>query len=115
MMDESIRERIAKLELAAENQEKTNEEILKKLNQITTEMTRYKGFLGGIAFFASSLSVNASNIGAILPAHCLLIKSGKINPILFWIKGSKNLRATTCLSFIKVATDHSISVSLGLN
>lgn len=57
MMDESVRERIAKLELAAENQEKTNEEILKKLDQITTEMTRYKGFLGGIAFFASSLWV----------------------------------------------------------
>lgn len=55
MTDETIRERIAKLELAAETQEKTNQIILEKLSSIQNELLRYKGFLGGVAFLASSL------------------------------------------------------------
>lgn len=50
-------ERIAVLESEVEALKKDQDEILKIMHEIKDEMTRYKGFLGGIAFLVSGLGV----------------------------------------------------------
>lgn len=50
-------ERIAVLESEVGSLKKDQEEILKIMHEIKDEMTRYKGFLGGIAFLVSGLGV----------------------------------------------------------
>ena len=50
-------ERIAVLEAEVNSLKEDQREILKCMHEIKDEMTRYKGFIGGIAFIASGLSV----------------------------------------------------------
>lgn len=50
-------ERIVVLETKLEQMERTQEETNIKLDQILHEMTRYKGFLGGIMFLLSGIGV----------------------------------------------------------
>lgn len=50
-------ERIAVLEAEVEALKEDQKEILKCMHDIRDEMTKYKGFLGGIAFLLSSISV----------------------------------------------------------
>jgi hypothetical protein len=50
-------ERIAVLEAEVEALKNDQEDILKCLHEIKDEITRYKGFLGGVAFLLSSLTV----------------------------------------------------------
>jgi uncharacterized membrane protein YjjP (DUF1212 family) len=53
-------ERIAIVETKVENLEDQHKELLKLLHEIKDEMTRYKGFLGGVAFLVSCLVVAVS-------------------------------------------------------
>jgi len=46
-------ERIAVIETKVEALEDSHTELLKLMHEIKDEMTRYKGFLGGVAFLAS--------------------------------------------------------------
>ena len=50
-------ERIAVLETKVNNLQDNHEEMLKLMHDIKDEMTRYKGFLGGIAFIASGIGI----------------------------------------------------------
>lgn len=50
-------ERIAVLEAEVKALKEDQDEILKCMREIRDEMTRYKGFLGGIAFLVSGLGV----------------------------------------------------------
>jgi hypothetical protein len=50
-------ERIAIIETKVETLEKNHTEMLKLMHEIKDEMTRYKGFLGGIAFLASGVVI----------------------------------------------------------
>ena len=50
-------ERIAVLEAEVKELKADQQEILKCLHAIKDEMTRYKGFLGGIAFIASGIGI----------------------------------------------------------
>ncbi len=50
-------ERIAVLEAEVGALKKDQDEILKIMHEIKDEMTKYKGFLGGIAFLVSGLGV----------------------------------------------------------
>ena len=50
-------ERIAVLEAEVEDLKKDQKEILACIHSIKDEMTRYKGFLGGVAFLASGVGV----------------------------------------------------------
>jgi hypothetical protein len=50
-------ERIAVLETKVNNLQDNHEEMLKLMHYIKDEMTRYKGFLGGIAFIASGIGI----------------------------------------------------------
>jgi len=50
-------ERIAVLEAEVNALKEDQKEILKCMHDIKDEMTKYKGFIGGIAFIASGLSV----------------------------------------------------------
>jgi hypothetical protein len=50
-------ERIAVLEAEVSALKEDQRDILKCLHEIKDEMTRYKGFLGGIAFLVSGLTV----------------------------------------------------------
>ncbi len=50
-------ERIAVLESEVEALKEDQREILKCMHEIKDELTRYKGFLGGIAFLVSGLGV----------------------------------------------------------
>lgn len=55
-MTESV-ERIAVLEAEVRAMKEHQDEILKAMLEIRDEMTKYKGFLGGIAFIISCLGV----------------------------------------------------------
>lgn len=55
-MTESV-ERIAVLETEVRAMKEHQDEILKAMLEIRDEMTKYKGFLGGIAFIISCLGV----------------------------------------------------------
>jgi hypothetical protein len=50
-------ERIAILETKVNNLQDNHDEMLKLMHDIKDEMTRYKGFLGGIAFIASGIGI----------------------------------------------------------
>lgn len=56
MSDNHI-ERIAVLETKVITLQDNHEEMLKLMHEIKDEMTRYKGFLGGIAFIASGIGI----------------------------------------------------------
>jgi hypothetical protein len=55
MSPEIVGERIAVLEQRLQTLEDGHEKIMDKLEHIDMNMTKYKGFLGGIAFIASAL------------------------------------------------------------
>lgn len=50
-------ERIAVLESEVASLKEDQKEILKCMHEIKDEMTRYKGFLGGVAFLISGLGI----------------------------------------------------------
>ena len=50
-------ERIAVLEAEVHALKEDQKEILKCMHEIRDEMTRYKGFMGGIAFLVSGFGV----------------------------------------------------------
>lgn len=50
-------ERIAVLEAEVETLKTSQREILDCMHSIKDEMTRYKGFLGGVAFIASGVGI----------------------------------------------------------
>lgn len=50
-------ERTAVLETKVSTLEDNHAEMLKIMHEIKDEMTRYKGFLGGVAFLVSCLGV----------------------------------------------------------
>ena len=50
-------ERIAVLEAEVRELKRDQQEILQCMHSIRDEMTRYKGFLGGIAFLASGVGI----------------------------------------------------------
>lgn len=50
-------ERIAVLEAEMKAVKDDQERILASLNNIHSELTRYKGFLGGVAFIASGIGI----------------------------------------------------------
>lgn len=53
-------ERIAVLEAEVAALKEDQRDILKCLHEIKDEMTRYKGFLGGIAFLLSGVTIAIS-------------------------------------------------------
>lgn len=53
-------ERVAVVETKLENLEEKHKELLKLMHEVKDEMTRYKGFVGGIAFVVSCLGVAAA-------------------------------------------------------
>lgn len=50
-------ERLAVIETKVEDLEENHAELLKLMHEIKDEMTRYKGFLGGVAFIASGVGI----------------------------------------------------------
>jgi hypothetical protein len=52
-----MNERLAVIETKVEDLEANHKELLKLMHEIKDEMTRYKGFLGGIAFLASGVMI----------------------------------------------------------
>ena len=50
-------ERIAILETKVNSLQDNHDEMLKLMHDIKDEMTKYKGFLGGIAFIASGIGI----------------------------------------------------------
>lgn len=50
-------ERIAVIETKVEDLEQNHKELLKLMHEVKDEMTRYKGFLGGVAFIASGVGI----------------------------------------------------------
>ena len=52
-----MNERIAIIETKVEDLEANHKELLNLMHEIKDEMTRYKGFLGGVAFIASGIGI----------------------------------------------------------
>lgn len=50
-------ERLAIIETKVEDLEENHKELLKLMHEVKDEMTRYKGFLGGVAFIASGIGI----------------------------------------------------------
>jgi hypothetical protein len=50
-------ERLAIVENNLEDLENNHKELVKLMHEIKDEMTRYKGFLGGVAFIASGIGI----------------------------------------------------------
>ena len=50
-------ERLIVIETKVEDLETNHKELLKIMHEIKDEMTRYKGFLGGVAFIASGIGI----------------------------------------------------------
>ena len=50
-------ERLAVIETKVEDLEDNHKELLKLMHEVKDEMTRYKGFLGGVAFIASGIGI----------------------------------------------------------
>ena len=50
-------ERLAVIEAKVEDLEANHKELLKLMHEVKDEMTRYKGFLGGVAFIASGIGI----------------------------------------------------------
>jgi hypothetical protein len=53
-------ERIAIVETKVDTLEDNHKELLRLMHEIKDEMTRYKGFLGGVAFLVSCLVIAVS-------------------------------------------------------
>jgi hypothetical protein len=52
-----LNERLAIIETKVEDLEANHKELLKLMHEVKDEMTRYKGFLGGVAFIASGIGI----------------------------------------------------------
>jgi hypothetical protein len=52
-----MNERLAVIETKVEDLEANHKELLNLMHEIKDEMTRYKGFLGGVAFIASGIGI----------------------------------------------------------
>ena len=52
-----MNERLAIIETKVEDLEDNHKELLKLMHEVKDEMTRYKGFLGGVAFIASGIGI----------------------------------------------------------
>jgi len=52
-----MNERLAIIETKVEDLEANHKELLKLMHEVKDEMTRYKGFLGGVAFIASGIGI----------------------------------------------------------
>ena len=52
-----INERLAIIETKVEDLEDNHKELLRLMHEVKDEMTRYKGFLGGVAFIASGIGI----------------------------------------------------------
>lgn len=50
-------ERLAILETKVDDLEDNHKELLRLMHEVKDEMTRYKGFLGGVAFIASGIGI----------------------------------------------------------
>ena len=50
-------ERLAILETKVDDLEDNHKELLRLMHEVKDEMTRYKGFLGGVAFIASGVGI----------------------------------------------------------
>lgn len=50
-------ERLAVIETKVEDLEQNHKELLILMHEIKDEMTKYKGFLGGVAFIASGIGI----------------------------------------------------------
>ncbi len=50
-------DRVVALEVRVDELQDDLKEILKELKEVNTQLTKYKGFIGGIAFVISSLPV----------------------------------------------------------
>ena len=62
-------ERLAVLEAKMTAVERSQNEIMEKLNAIQTQITRYHGFLGGVVFFVTGIGVFWNLIGDWIKAH----------------------------------------------
>lgn len=62
-------ERLAVLESRIERLEASQSEILQKLDKIDRQLTRYHGFMGGIAFLVTGLGVFWQMAGEWIKAH----------------------------------------------
>jgi len=52
-----MNERLAIIETKVEDLEENHKELLRLMHEVKDEMTRYKGFLGGVAFIASGVGI----------------------------------------------------------
>lgn len=52
---DNLNERVAVLEAKLSSVEESNAAILAQLQKISTELTRYKGFIGGVVFVVSGV------------------------------------------------------------
>ena len=62
-------ERLAVLESRIERVEQSQSAIMEKLEKIDCQITRYHGFLGGVAFLVSGVGVCWSLLGDWIKAH----------------------------------------------
>ena len=56
-------ERLAVLESRIDHIEVSQSEIMEKLNKIDSQLTRYHGFLGGVAFLVTGIGVGWDLLG----------------------------------------------------
>ena len=57
-------ERLAVLESRIEHVERSQSAIMEKLDKIDNQLTRYHGFLGGVAFLVTGIGVGWNLLGA---------------------------------------------------
>lgn len=62
-------ERIVVLETNMETMQRTHEDIMSKLEVIQSQLTRYHGFLGGVAFIISGVGVLWTLLGGWFKSH----------------------------------------------
>jgi hypothetical protein len=55
-MDDDLRERIVKLETEMLGVRQQNAELLSLVRNLSDQLTKYKGFVGGIVFVGSALA-----------------------------------------------------------
>ena len=68
-MSETIPERVAVLEAKQEEFIKTQTLILDKVSGIESQITRYHGFLGGIAFLLTGVGICWNMFGDWIKSH----------------------------------------------
>lgn len=66
---QEINERLAVAEARIETLEGTNVKVLEKLEAIERQMTRYHGFLGGVAFLITGIGIAWNMFGEWIRAH----------------------------------------------